>query len=160
MENNEDADIFVTFDYDGQYRAVSTYARPFVNVFLDFAFEHFEVVFYTSSVHPYANQILDYLDSENKAVSRLFRESWITRDGIYIKTIDKLQRKPWSVIILDNNPITWWFNSENVFPIKSWFKDFNDTELSKSNMILFCYNFSKFRRLNPNLKISVKSKRR
>jgi RNA polymerase II subunit A small phosphatase-like protein len=102
----DNADIFITFEHVGEVHAVSTYTRPFVNVFLKNVLEMFEVVFYTSSVQPYANQILNYLDSDGKAVGRMFRDSCITREGIYIKTIERLQRNPSSVIILDNNPIT------------------------------------------------------
>lgn len=125
----DDADIFVTFEYESKYHAVSTYVRPFTDFFLEYAFENFEVVFYSSAIYPYANQILNYLDSEGKSVGRLFRDNCITRDGIYIKTIDKLKRNPVSLIIIDNNPLTLCFNSENVFPIKSWFSNPNDTEL-------------------------------
>ena len=30
----DDADIFVTFEHEGHYQAVSTYARPVVDIFL------------------------------------------------------------------------------------------------------------------------------
>mmetsp|Transcript_7399 Transcript_7399/g.8359 ORF Transcript_7399/g.8359 Transcript_7399/m.8359 type:complete len:147 (+) Transcript_7399:426-866(+) len=34
-----------------------------------------------------------------------------------------------SIIILDNNPNSYFFNYENTIPIKTWFKDPDDTEL-------------------------------
>lgn len=126
---HEDWDKFFSFKGETNYYAMSMYKRPFLDEFLEHLFDNFEVVFYTSAIEQYSNMVLDEIDPDKKAVSRLFRDSWLDRDGIYLKTIDRLRRNPSTVIVLENNPLKVWFNINNVFPIKSWFGDKKDKEL-------------------------------
>ena len=100
------SDIFFSFKQGNDYYAISTYKRPYVDKFLKHAFENFEVVFYTSGIQQYANMVFDYLDPENKAAGRIYRDGCINRDGVYYKVMDRLRRNPSTVIFLDNNPLT------------------------------------------------------
>jgi carboxy-terminal domain RNA polymerase II polypeptide A small phosphatase len=54
---------------------MSMYKRPFLDEFLEHLFDNFEVVFYTSAIEQYANLVLDEIDPDKRAISRLFRDS-------------------------------------------------------------------------------------
>ena len=102
----EDANKFFSFRLGTEYFAISIYKRPYLDKFLEYAFKHFEVVFYTTSIFEYASKVIDLLDPQNLAVGTLFRDSCLVRDELFIKTIDRLQREPSEIIMLDNNPLT------------------------------------------------------
>lgn len=54
---------------------MSTHKRPHLDEFLEKISEMFEIVFYTSSVEGYANNVIDYIDTNKVASGRLFRDS-------------------------------------------------------------------------------------
>ena len=125
----EDWDKFFCLKSETTYYSISMYKRPHLDEFLDFWYKNFEVVLISSAIPSYSNEVFDEID-KGRAVTRLFRDSCLYRDNIYIKTIDRLRRNPSTVIILESNPITWWLNTNNVFPIKWWFGNQKDNELS------------------------------
>lgn len=118
-----------SFIFNQEYFLVSTHKRPYLDEFLDKVFDLFEIVFYTSSVEGYANNIIDYIDPEKRASGRLFRDSWIYKEDYYIKDLSRLGRDLSSTIILDNSPTSYWLNVQNAIPIKTWFNDEDDHEL-------------------------------
>ena len=65
----------MSFKGETNYYAMSVYKRPYLDQFLEFAFENFEVVFYTAAIEQYANNLIDEIDPKNEAVARLFRDS-------------------------------------------------------------------------------------
>lgn len=72
--------------FNKEYYLVSTHKRPYLDEFLNKMHELFEIVFYTSSVEGYANNVIDYIDPKKRASGRLFRDSWINiKEDIYVK---------------------------------------------------------------------------
>lgn len=61
--------------FNKEYYLVSTHKRPHLEEFLEQVSKLYEIVFYTSSVEGYANNVIDYIDTEKKASGRLFRDS-------------------------------------------------------------------------------------
>ena len=61
--------------FNKEYYLVSTNKRPHLEQFLERVSEIFEIVFYTSSVEGYANNVIDYIDPHKRASGRLFRDS-------------------------------------------------------------------------------------
>ena len=91
----------------------------------------FEVVIFTASISKYASPLLDILDKEKNIQYRLYREHCTFINGIYIKDLKKCNRNLKDVIIVDNSPIAYTFDSDNGLPIKTWIKDPEDKELMK-----------------------------
>ena len=129
LANNPNPQCTFSLIFNKEYYLVSTYKRPHLDQFLERVFDLFEVVFYTSSVESYANNIIDYIDPDKRASGRLFRDAWIWKDQYYIKDLSRLGRDQSSIIIIDNSPTAYCRNIENAVPIKTWFNDKNDTEL-------------------------------
>ena len=74
--NNSDADFqFTTMSLTKVYK-VSMYKRPFLDEFLAHVSQKFEIVFYTPAIWDYANKVIDFIDPQNEASGRLFRDSW------------------------------------------------------------------------------------
>jgi len=115
--------------FNKEYYLVSTEKRPYLDEFLEEVSQLYEIVFYTSSVEGYANNVIDYIDQNKIASGRLFRDACICRNEVYIKDLDRLGRDLSNVIVIDNSPSSYWNNVENAIPIKSWFNDQNDSEL-------------------------------
>ena len=75
LANNPNPQCTFSLIFNKEYYLVSTYKRPHLDQFLERVFDLFEVVFYTSSVESYANNIIDYIDPDKRASSRLFRDA-------------------------------------------------------------------------------------
>lgn len=73
----EDCDKFISFSQGAVYYAISIYKRPYLDEFLEYVFETvgYEVIFYTSAITAYANEVLDLIDPQKRAIARLFRDS-------------------------------------------------------------------------------------
>jgi carboxy-terminal domain RNA polymerase II polypeptide A small phosphatase len=50
---------------------------------------------------------------------------------MYIKDMERLGRNISDVILLDNSPISYIFQPENGMPIKNWYDDKHDTDLTQ-----------------------------
>jgi RNA polymerase II subunit A small phosphatase-like protein len=70
---NAECSFFIYFDTE--YYQVNAHKRPYLDEFLDKVHELFEIVFYSSSVEAYANNIIDFIDPQKWACGRLFRDS-------------------------------------------------------------------------------------
>ena len=86
---------------------------------------------FTASHKCYADVVLDYLDPTGEFIhTRLYRESCIVTDGIYIKDLRILaNRNLKDVIIVDNVACSFGYQLDNGIPIISWHDDKNDKEL-------------------------------
>ena len=107
--------------------------RPYLQEFLQFVSEEFEVVIFTASQKKYADIILNYLDPENKLIHyRLYREHCYCYKGQYIKDIRILGiRELKNIIIVDNLPTSFVLQIENGIKISSWSGDTKDTQLKQ-----------------------------
>jgi TFIIF-interacting CTD phosphatase-like protein len=72
-ETNPECTFSILFN--NEYYLVSTQKRPYLDEFLEKMSQHYEIVFYTSAVEGYANNVIDYIDPNKYSSSRLFRDS-------------------------------------------------------------------------------------
>ena len=116
---------------DNKNVQVHTLIRPGAVEFLEKMSEIFEIVIFTASLSMYALPIINYIDKGNKCEFKLFREHCSIFNNGFIKDLKKLSRDLNNLILLDNNPNSYFLNKENGFPIKSWIDDLSDNELFK-----------------------------
>jgi RNA polymerase II subunit A small phosphatase-like protein len=124
------------------------YKRPFVDEFLDFCFEHFDVSVWTASSSAYAKEIvsllfadrkLQFVHTANKCISRTCRDglfhSFSEVKFIKIKDLKKVfrgcRRYPKDrVLIIDDTATTFQRNYGNAIQVHEWnAKDDRDEEL-------------------------------
>ena len=132
----EKNDIVLYVDFDGMMYNIYVLVRPEAENFIKNISKYFEVVIFTASLSNYASPLLDILDSENNIKYRLYREHCTFINGIYIKDLKKLNRNLKDLIIVDNSPLAYAFDSDNGLPIKTWYEDPYDIELTKISKIL------------------------
>ncbi|OMJ87645.1 hypothetical protein SteCoe_10570 [Stentor coeruleus] len=107
--------------------------RPYAKDLLEYAEQFFEVVIFTASTKRYADRILDYLDPLGKLIKyRFYRENCVKTDKGFIKDLSTLQGRDLdSIIIVDDQPISYSYQRLNGFPVSSWLGDKDDKELLK-----------------------------
>ena len=127
----EKNDIILEVDFEGILYNIYVKVRPYAEQFLKNVSKLFEIVIFTASISKYASPLLDILDKESNIKFRLFREHCTYINGIFIKDLKRLNRNLKDVIIVDNSPIAYAFDSENGLPIKTWYDDPYDNELKK-----------------------------
>lgn len=96
---------FIIETYVGQHVCLCfVYLRPFIYEFLDYVYQYFDLIVYTSSEQEYADMILDKILKNKPNIKRYYKQHTVDN----MKSIDKvsLKEKP-QVIILDNNKIIW-----------------------------------------------------
>ena len=128
-------DISYDIEINGIPIHISTLIRPGAYQFLEAISKLYEIVIFTASLSQYAIPLLNIFDKNNYCEHKLFREHCYIYDNKgnpgYVKDLTKLNRDLNNVIIIDNNPNCYYFNKDNGIPIKTWFNDKNDKELSK-----------------------------
>jgi RNA polymerase II subunit A small phosphatase-like protein len=72
-----------------------------VDEFLERMSKHYEIVIFTASISPYANPLIDKLDTRRYVSHRLFREHCVHTSGVFIKDLKKIGRDLKDVIIVD-----------------------------------------------------------
>ena len=127
----EKNDIILNVDFESVMYNIYVLVRPGAEEFIKKVSKYFEVVIFTASISKYALPLLDILDHEKKIKYRLTREHCTFLNGIYIKELKKLNRYLSDLIIVDNSPLAYAFDSDNGLPIKTWYDDPNDNELDK-----------------------------
>ena len=126
------ADFSFPVHFNNQKHVVNVKKRPFLAEFMEFAARHFEVVVFTASQRVYAERLLDTLDPDAVLVKhRLYREACVLVDGNYMKDLSAIGRDLRGVVIVDNSPQAFGFQTENGVPIESWFDDPDDAQLLK-----------------------------
>ncbi|KAL3838532.1 hypothetical protein ACJIZ3_023123 [Penstemon smallii] len=105
--------------------------RPFVDEFLNFLSERFEIVVFTAGIQSYASAILDRLDPTMNLIShRLYRDSCTIINGKCVKDLSKTGRYMSRVVIVDDSPDSYLFQPGNAMPIQKFTNDDEDEELS------------------------------
>lgn len=95
-----------------------------------------EVIIFTASLAKYANMIIDLIDKDKVVKYRLFRENCTWINNIYVKELKRLNRNMRNVIIVDNNPNSFYLDCDNGIPIKGFYQDKNDKELLQMAYVL------------------------
>jgi RNA polymerase II subunit A small phosphatase-like protein len=111
--------------------------RPGVEAFIDTLSEYFDIVLWTASLKEYADPVMDVIDPQRKAQTRLYRESCTPLKGGLAKNLNKLGRDLREVFIIDvitsfnyqNSSMSFMLQPENGFLIKDFIADKNDIEL-------------------------------
>ncbi|KAL3851420.1 hypothetical protein ACJIZ3_013302 [Penstemon smallii] len=103
--------------------------RPYVDEFLKFLSERFEIVVFTAGSPSYASAVLDKLDTMNLISHRLYRDSCSLINGKCVKDLSKTGRKMKSVVIVDDNPDSYMLQPKNGIPIEKFYDDDEDEEL-------------------------------
>lgn len=117
---------------EGVYQPIYVCKRPGVDAFLQAVSELFEVVIFTASLSSYADPVIDYLDPTNSMIChRLYRESCLQFQGLYIKDLSRLGRNLNDVLIIDNSPVSYSMQPMNALGCRSWFSDMSDLELEE-----------------------------
>lgn len=107
--------------------------RPYARECLMSANEDYEVIVFTASHSCYADKVLDYLDPTGELIHhRLYRDSCILIDGVYVKDLRiLLNRRLEDIIIVDNAAYSFGYQLNNGIPIITWMDDMTDRELYK-----------------------------
>jgi len=132
----EKNDIVLDVDFEGVVYNIYALVRPDAELFIKSVAKFFEVVIFTASISKYASPLLDILDKEKNIKHRLYRDHCTYINGIYIKDLKKCNRSLKDLIIVDNSPIAYTFDSDNGLPILTWTDDPDDRELMKLLPIL------------------------
>ena len=66
---------------------ITLFKRPFVDEFIEEMSKIYEIIFFSTDHEDYANPIINYIDSKRVAGGRLYKDSWVIKEGISIKTI-------------------------------------------------------------------------
>ncbi|XP_058101168.1 uncharacterized protein LOC131245612 [Magnolia sinica] len=130
LDHCEDADFTFPVYFNMKEHTVFVRQRPYLQIFLERVAEMFEIIVFTASQSIYAEQLLNMLDPDKKLISRrLYRESCVFSDGIYMKDLTVLGLDLAKVAIIDNSPQVFRLQVNNGIPIKSWFDDPSDRAL-------------------------------
>ena len=108
------SDIIININIDGRNHTIYALKRPNLDYFLKETSELFEIFIFTASISQYASPLLDELDKNNILNGRLFRQHCIYNNGLYIKDLKQIGRDLKDIIIIDNNPVSYVINQDNV----------------------------------------------
>lgn len=133
-------------DFDfivGQY---FVYKRPFLNEFLEFCFENFEVAVWTSSTRNYAEKVIENIFGYRHSVSFVWARERCTisfdeeeRTNFHEKKILKIKNRGYdlrSVIVVDDSPEKWRSSYGNLVRVKPFFGEIDDDELKHLTVYL------------------------
>jgi NLI interacting factor-like phosphatase len=94
--------------------------------------ENFEVILFTASKKEYADAMIEQIDKEGKYIHhRVYRDSCIYSNELYIKDLRVLNRDLKRIVIVDNAVISFGFQLENGIPIIPFYDDEKDDCLYK-----------------------------
>lgn len=103
--------------------------RPLLNYFLDSLRCEFEIVIYTAEQGIVVFPLIEAIDPNKIIAHKLVRDATYFTGGHHIKALDQLNRDLSKVICIDWNAKTIKYNPENLFNIKRWTGNDNDTVL-------------------------------
>lgn len=137
----------VVDDYDNEHLIKK---RPGLDEFLEKVSERYDIGVWTASSSDYAIPIclelfkksgLDFIHCRERCVME-YKLGELTAVKKPIKTLFKGSDSDLfgmhNTLVLDDTPTTYMDNIENAIPIKSWYGDENDKELSKTLLLIQC----------------------
>ncbi len=120
----------------GQY---FIYKRPFLESFLKFCFENFDVAVWTTSTRSYAQEIFETVLQNNQKLQFLWTRERCTlifdeeqREHHFVKRMYKLRRRSYqleSIIVVDDSPNVWRCSYGNLVRVSKFEGDETDDEL-------------------------------
>ncbi len=120
----------------GQY---FVYQRPFLESFLEFCFEHFEVAIWTTATKSYAEEILQAILKSNQKLQFLWTRERCTftfdaeeHEHYFVKRLSKIRRRGYkleSIIVVDDSPNVWKCSYGNLVRVKRFEGVETDDEL-------------------------------
>jgi RNA polymerase II subunit A small phosphatase-like protein len=123
------ADFLFAFYLADMTIDVHCYIRPGAKTFVRELSNLYELVVFTASIQPYADQVCEFIDPDHLIKHKLYRDSCTEFGGNYVKDLGRLNRKLEKIIIVDNSPGAYLFHPYNAIPISSWFDEKSDREL-------------------------------
>ncbi|CAI2387438.1 unnamed protein product [Moneuplotes crassus] len=143
-EESGDGDYEFCLNMKGKARIINVFKRPHLDEFLQKMSEIYEIIFFSNKREDFANPVINFIDSNKVAAGRLYRDSCIVKEGVFIKNIKKLGRNMSSIVVLDNYSVSYLYNIENTVPIKSWYgENMEDNELK--DMLPILQSFAKLK---------------
>ena len=121
LEPPEFFDFSFQIANDGKMIRVYSIKRPGLDEFLAEVKNLYEIVFFTASTKEYGDKVINFLLPETPENHRLFRDSCTFKNGFFIKNLNNINRDLKDIIIVDNNPISFLFNTENGIEASSYF---------------------------------------
>lgn len=123
--------------------------RPGARELLNYLSLFYQIVIFTAGIERYAKEVIQKLDTQ-KVVSKVFyRDSCIPSNRGYIKDLRVISSCLSRVIIVDNNPISFYVQPENGIECTTWIDDDFDSEL------FFLTNYLYFIRNDLDLRHSL-----
>jgi Dullard-like phosphatase family protein len=104
--------------------------RPHVDEFLTEVMSDFYVVIFTASLAQYANPIIDQICPSLPQPQRMFRDSCTFYDGLFVKDLTLFQVPLENVVIVDNNPCSFYLHPANAILSETWVGDKGDNQLT------------------------------
>lgn len=90
----------------------------------------FEVVLFTAAQREYADELLKIIDPTRRLLRyRLYRDSCVFVNGVYVKDLSILGRDLSQVLIIDNSLLSFAYHLDNGILVRSWYDDQQDTVL-------------------------------
>ncbi|EOY27905.1 Haloacid dehalogenase hydrolase domain-containing protein [Theobroma cacao] len=124
-------DFTIKPNIDGERMNFYVLKRPGVDEFLEAISKKYEVVVFTAGLEPYASTLLDILDPKGLISHRLYRDSCKQVRGRFVKDLAKMGRDLGKVVMVDDNPKSYYLQPANAIPIKRFEDDVEDRELEK-----------------------------
>ena len=103
--------------------------RPGAKEFLQKLGSLYEIVIFTASFQPYADYVIDQIDTDNVVKYRLYKRSCTDYNGCVIKDLSLLNRSLSKIILVDNSSMTSLLQPHNVIVCNTWTDDLNDRQL-------------------------------
>ena len=120
----------------GQY---FVYRRPFLEDFLEFCFENFNVAVWTTATKSYAEEILQTILEGDQNLQFLWTRERCTlafdeeeRENYFVKRMYKIRRRGYklrSIIVVDDSPNVWKCSYGNLVSVSKFEGDESDNEL-------------------------------
>jgi Dullard-like phosphatase family protein len=131
-DKTDEADVFLNIKMpNGQEAKTGFNIRPYWEEMMQELDPNWEIVVFTASCKNYADEILDYLDPENKYFHhRFYRETCWQTGGVYVKDLRVFHQ--WSledIILVDNAVYSFAFQLDNGIPIIPYYRGKEDNQL-------------------------------
>lgn len=103
--------------------------RPLLDYFLESVKDHYEIVIYTAEQGMTVFPLIEAIDPKNIIAYKLVRDATHFVSGHHVKSLNNLNRDLSKVICIDWNSNNVKFNPDNLFSIRRWSGNDDDTSL-------------------------------
>ena len=140
---NKSANFDVELVVENQVFHYYVFKRPHVDYFLQKVAAWFNLAFFTASMSDYADPVIEWLTMgvRSSVSKKLFRNSCVNMDGVYLKNLSLIEPDLSQVFIVDNSVAAFELNPDNGILINTWIDDMNDEALLDSLPFLDALRF-------------------